>query len=444
MTQTSRTDTPARPHCARRLPALPQLAALLLLLLLLAPGLARAQAPAASPPPPRLGFAGSGEVAGYVGHEDDVFRLLDDYWGGVFDRGGRVYQPPDVVQVLTPLYGPCGVMRPYEENAFYCEENATVYLFPQYMERQTRALGDYAAIAIIGHEWGHHLQALLQIPRGDSRARELQADCLGGAFMAEVEAQGLLEEGDFLEALDLSRAVGDDTLGLPEDAPGAHGSAEQRIKALLRGYGVYPNDGCGLPLAAPDGGKPGAMWPPAAPAPTTAPLPLPGPVSVVAQVPLRLPLAYADCFRIDGEGARTFNDITVSLGDSVDARRRMEVWGWQRNQYRQFGCDTPPSGHAGWVEISANWFATDLAAQQALDYFAGKRMEGTDLVSAAPPANAGDAAVAMTGPAGNGTEYTAYVVRGPALVRITGVAPAGDPAADVAAIALAVAGPRGQ
>jgi predicted metalloprotease len=394
-------------------------------------------------------FAGGSDAGtGYVGNEDEVFRILNDYWNGVFAEAGLTYMAPEVVQVTSPTMGACGPMRPEEENAFYCARDATVYLFPQFMEKQRSSVGDYAPITIIGHEWGHHIQALLAVSRADSKRFELQADCLSGVFMDQVEQLQLLDVGDFIEALDMSRAVGDDTLGLPIDAPGAHGTAEERIKSLVRGYGGGPQLGCKLPLAASDGPTPtpGIIR---LPQPTQLPqlvptaeiVEIPPQTTTILQIPDALPLDYASCFRIDGEGGYTFDQTVVNLGDTADARRRMEIWGWQSNQFRQYGCDAPPVGHAGWIEISLHHFNSEQSAQQAADYFAVQRIEGTPLAYAPPPF-VGDYAVAVSGPAGNGTEYTSYVASGATLLRVTGVAPVGIPQDDVFIVAEGLAGLR--
>jgi hypothetical protein len=159
-------------------------------------------------------------------------------------------------------------------------------------------------------------------------------------------------------------------------------------------------------------------------------------------LPTTLPLSYAQCFRTDGDGNFTFDQMVGRLGDTVDARRRMEVWGWQASTYRQFGCDTPPAGHAGWIEVSLHRFAYDLAAQQAADYFAEQRIAGTSLTYAAPPA-VGDYVTAVTGPAINGSEYTLYMSVGQTLARITGVSPSGVPIEDVTEVARSLIGGTG-
>ncbi len=76
-----------------------------------------------------------------------------------------------------------------------------------------------------------------------------------------------------------------------------------------------------------------------------------------------------------------------------------------------------------------------------MDYFAVQRMAGTSLTYTSPPF-VGDYAVAVSGPAGNGTEYTTYVASGMTLLRVTGVAPVGIPQDDVFTISESMAGPR--
>ena len=107
--------------------------------------------------------------------------------------------------------------------------------------------GDYAPIAVLSHEWGHHIQTLLGVVGPTRKDFELQADCLMGAFTRYADEQALLDYGDFLEALNSAIDAGDEVF-LPEDFPGAHGMAEDRVKALTKGYGGGPVIGCNLPI----------------------------------------------------------------------------------------------------------------------------------------------------------------------------------------------------
>jgi hypothetical protein len=301
-------------------------------------------------------------------------------------------------------------------NAFYCPFDRTIYLVPQFLVDLERQFGDYAPITVLSHEWGHHVQALLGIEGPTRKDFELQADCLMGVFTRHADDQGLLDYGDFMEALSISQDAGD-PIYLPEDAPGAHGQSEDRVKALTRGYGGGPVTGCKLPLA-----EERAVLPTVGV--STSPSP---------DLPLSLPLAHAGCFHVVGDGTLTFDQLLGRFSGIENAATRLQGLGWRSSVFRTFACDGPPSGAAGWIDISLHEFASAASAQQAVDFFAAARAEGTLLSTAAAPP-LGDYATALAGPASNGEEFTVYASRGPLLVRVTGVSPTGMPFADVLAV----------
>ena len=113
----------------------------------------------ASPTPQT--YRGSGSQP-YQGSFADLASELDAYWTDVFGDAQRSYQSPDIVNVLEEMSTGCGVIRP-EPNAFYCPPDQTIYLVPQFLQDQERQFGDYAPIAVLSHEWGHHIQNLLGI-----------------------------------------------------------------------------------------------------------------------------------------------------------------------------------------------------------------------------------------------------------------------------------------
>jgi hypothetical protein len=157
-------------------------------------------------------------------------------------------------------------------------------------------------------------------------------------------------------------------------------------------------------------------------------------------LPTALPLSYASCFRIENDELLSFEQLVARLGGTDEARSRLQGWGWQGSSRRTFACDGPPFGEAGWLDVSLHRFAAAGAAQQAVDYFAALRADGTSLVFETPPP-VGDYAVALTGPASNGTEYTIYASSGPAMVRVTGVSPTGKPVANVQTVAQVTLAP---
>lgn len=145
-------------------------------------------------------------------------------------------------------------------------------------------------------------------------------------------------------------------------------------------------------------------------------------------LPSTLYLSHADCFRIDGDGVLDFAGLLTRFPNVPDAAIELSTLGWQSGAYRQFGCDTPPAGTAGWIDISVHRFATEEGAAAAAPFFADARALGTSLQMV-------PGAMALTGPVSNGTEYTRYVTYGAILFRVTGVAPVGSPQHDVEQVA---------
>ena len=112
-------------------------------------------------------------------------------------------------------------------------------------------------------------------------------------------------------------------------------------------------------------------------------------------------------------------------------------WAGRRGRIASSSCETPPAGHVDWIDISIHRFGDAASAQEAVPFFAQARTVGTQL-EAAPARSLGDRSAALAGPSEVGTEYTLYVSSGRLFVRITGVAPTGDPASEVEQVMLEV------
>jgi hypothetical protein len=122
-------------------------------------------------------------------------------------------------------------------NAFYCSASNSIYFDYNFISKVYSQVGDYAAVSIIAHEWGHLVQTQLGISNGRffSIQMELQADCSAGAYTKYAEGMRELEEGDMEEAgVGLFNAG--DPRGMPWFASQAHGKSMQRISAFLDGY----------------------------------------------------------------------------------------------------------------------------------------------------------------------------------------------------------------
>lgn len=159
-----------------------------------------------------------------------------------------------------------------------------------------------------------------------------------------------------------------------------------------------------------------------------------GTVSIERFLPESLPLASADCFRIEGSEVFDFSSLLTRFSDVPDAASTLQSLGWQAGANRRFACDTPPAGSVGWVDMSVHRFSDTKSAEAAVPFFATSRALGTTLTPAAA-ADLGGVNAALTGDASNGTEYTLYTTQGSLLFRVTGIAPVGNPRADVELVA---------
>jgi predicted metalloprotease len=197
--------------------------------------------------------------------EDTVF-IVNAFWEDMFSAAGLPYehvgyailgrgaQPQtsncvdssDEPAIATPESGP-----------FYCsiggevvngrvDGRGAVYIGVPLLVREAnkanRRSFDFAVVAVVVHEFGHHVEHLLvDIPElGVSETSatwwELGADCLAGVFAhaAYYGLAGQLTDTDFQEAVNLLYRWGND---LPYDLGGdPHGTHDQRVEAFTIGY----------------------------------------------------------------------------------------------------------------------------------------------------------------------------------------------------------------
>lgn len=183
----------------------------------------------------------------------------EDIWAQIFrDQLGETYQPAVLVLYSGITASPCGNASG-ATGPFYCPEDRKVYLDTDFfatMARELGAEGDFAQAYVVAHEIGHHVQDELGILGEANRVRarvspeqsnaisvriELQADCLAGIWGRQVRDRfGVIEPGDFEEAVNAARQIGDDTLQrnagqtpMPESF--THGTSAQRMRWFKTG-----------------------------------------------------------------------------------------------------------------------------------------------------------------------------------------------------------------
>jgi hypothetical protein len=172
---------------------------------------------------------------------DLVIPHVDDFWRQAFRANGRIYTSPNL-QLLRPgQTTTCGGERSGGHG--YCFLDRTLALDLGSAHELSfgtiwRRGEDYAIVAIIAHEFAHHVQNLLGITpmTGPTQVRELQADCMAGLYTRYAELKGYLDPGDLDEGIAISLRSGDPS----------HGSGAQRAEAFRRGYNGYSGAACGI------------------------------------------------------------------------------------------------------------------------------------------------------------------------------------------------------
>ena len=170
---------------------------------------------------------------------DEVVDLgvldVNEYWSNLFADNNIRYREPNITYFDgNNQRSACGASR--ISSPVYCSGDHTIYLPAGFLDTYFERVGDYSAVLIIAHEWGHAVQAQLGLIGSTYTIyTELQADCLAGAYSAYAASDSpnvILEYGDIDEAATALFMFGDN---LPWFDPHAHGSGEQRMEAFYKG-----------------------------------------------------------------------------------------------------------------------------------------------------------------------------------------------------------------
>lgn len=188
-----------------------------------------------------------------------VLADTEEVWADAFrSQLGKSYNPTTLVLFKGATASPCGSASG-ATGPFYCPGDKKVYLDTEFfttMSRELGAGGDFAMAYVVAHEVGHHVQDELgilskanQIRAQSSQAEsnaisvriELQADCLSGIWARHVQEKfGAIEQGDFEEAVNAAKQIGDDTLQRnagqrPMPHTFTHGTSVQRANWFIKG-----------------------------------------------------------------------------------------------------------------------------------------------------------------------------------------------------------------
>lgn len=126
-------------------------------------------------------------------------------------------------------------------NAFYCASLDVIAwdaegLLPELASK----FGDFAVPVVMAHEFGHAVQSRAHFT-ARTVTKELQADCLAGAWSEHAQQEGVFE----VNAAQLDSALAGilelrDSPGTSKTDPNAHGSGFDRVSAFQDGYDNGP------------------------------------------------------------------------------------------------------------------------------------------------------------------------------------------------------------
>ena len=169
---------------------------------------------------------------------DAARQLAEIYWDGVFREQGLDFQPvARIIPYEQDGEVDCGGQALGRNNAAYCSAGDFIaydvnWAFDSFLE-----IGDAFIFYLLGHEYAHAVQIRLGVRAQFTIQQELQADCMAGAYIGDMERAGRLQmqNDDTQELADGLVAVGDDP-GQPWFAENSHGTAQQRTRAFVNGY----------------------------------------------------------------------------------------------------------------------------------------------------------------------------------------------------------------
>jgi predicted metalloprotease len=160
-------------------------------------------------------------------------------------------QKPPRVQAYEKTVNTKGCKQLGPNNAYYCSADNTIYFDELFLAELVKVAsarlgtsGDYAAVVVTAHEFGHAL-AFANLPPvmggGTTVDAEPIADCFAGAITRQAKNQGSLENGNLSEGLLMLALLGDNPSAESQMlmlamGQAVHGDPDQRMAGFLRGY----------------------------------------------------------------------------------------------------------------------------------------------------------------------------------------------------------------
>ncbi|MFM8560748.1 MAG: neutral zinc metallopeptidase [Solirubrobacterales bacterium] len=200
-----------------------------------------------------------------AGFTKDLGDELNAFWG---EQWGEGWKPARIKVPKRAADTACGTIDADETGPAYCGDDRTMVLPAAFfrdeiIDADNSGRNDAAVAAVVGHEFGHHLQTLSgieevvdqaaeenpEVANLISVAYELNADCLMGIWMSSVDDEKRLEPGDLEEVLGALDKIGDDNLSVDagvevDPSEFNHGTSAQRIYWFAEGFDTQDIDAC--------------------------------------------------------------------------------------------------------------------------------------------------------------------------------------------------------
>jgi predicted metalloprotease len=155
---------------------------------------------------------------------------IDAWWSAEFAARGLVYSSPQLELVSEPVTEFCAGIDVFYAPAGYCATNQEITISTGFVSPDAVA----ALLPLLSHEWGHHIQNLIDTGASTPLEQELQADCFAGAFIAFAAESEWISPVVAAIALQLTQSAGDVWWeGTVDEA--IHGTKADRAIAFMAG-----------------------------------------------------------------------------------------------------------------------------------------------------------------------------------------------------------------
>ncbi len=183
---------------------------------------------------------------------NDLTECLMRVWDNlVMQKAGFKLPRPSVTVYSTQITTKCGTAP--TRNAFYCSGDQQLYFATDVLTILPPNLRNHrlALDAVLGHEFGHHMQGRSGILAGAHltaralderpglvymRRLEVQADCLNAQFLQAVGASRGITQSEKEDVAAMYYSIGDDVLSGKPEVWGGHGLGATRRTWAQKGF----------------------------------------------------------------------------------------------------------------------------------------------------------------------------------------------------------------